>query len=283
MDRRLGILFVALGLGLAGCSEEPTVHGQGAAAGTTPGSTQTSQEPIDVKTSSQRGGILGVVVDPAIRPLAGANVTLVGQDRNATTNANGEFGFDLLEPGTYFLQAHAAHFLVSQSSVQVEPGKTQSVRILLESDGVPLPSHPTEKKTGFAEMDLGVLGADSLPLQCQCAWTVYPEAGFRTFVVEGQGTTQTPRPPNPNNAGTLKQIWWTLHDKPWTHGIGYNYTDFPFTAHLSGAMFLNSTSELVLQVDGGGWPNGQMQFDIFLTTFYIEPAPPGWSFLKGDP
>lgn len=283
MVARLGIVLSAVVVVLAGCAETPQAesHGARGTGDDTGAPPTTSSEPLPVKTSSERGGIRGVVVDAAIRPLAGAVVTLAADGRNVTTAADGQFAFDLLDPGTYFLEASAPRFLVSQSSVQVEAGKTQSVRLLLEGDGMPLPRHQTEQFTGFAEMDLGILAPDTLPQQCACSWTMYPEAGFRTFVVEGTGSGSLPRPPE-TGQGALKQVWWTFHDAAWTHGTGYNYADFPFSAHLAGDLFLNGTDEITIQVSGNNWPNGRMQFDVFVTTFYVDAAPEGWSLLKGD-
>ncbi len=300
-------LVVAVMLGLttlAGCSSGPTeiagngVHLQprerdstGDVASASPrvprttGSTTVSEHPQG-KTSDERGAIRGVVVDAAIKPLAGAVVELVGQHRNVTTLESGEFAFDLLEPGTYFVEAKAARYLVAQNSVQVVAGKSEPVRIILEGDGVPYPRHVTEKFVGHADFDLGVVVEDSLPMQCLCNWTIYPEPGFKTFVVEGSGSTSTPRPPDTGQplleGQTLRQIYWTFLDKEQTHGTGYNYTDFPFTSHVAGDKFTDATSEITVTVGGGFLPPGQMQFDIFVTTFYVDPAPPGWSLINGD-
>jgi hypothetical protein len=230
---------------------------------------------LEVKTTGNRGGIVGVVVDAAIRPLGGVVVTLTGKDRSATTTSEGQFGFDLLDPGTYFLETNMTGFLVSQSSVQVEAGQTAYVRILMEGDGKPLSRHSTEHFVGH------IAATDQPGTQdSESQWTTYPGPGFATFVLEGTGTTSFQRPPNPTNASQFRQISYYFLDQPMTHGVT-GVTDFPFTVYVPGDTFLDSTDEITLRVRGNLWPN-EMQYDIFLTTFYVDPPPPGWSKLNGD-
>jgi hypothetical protein len=248
---------------------------------------RTAQAPATASSTAAikqgTGAISGVVVDPTITPVRNATVQVKGLARNFTTGANGAFEVLDLRPGVYFLEVRAARFLVSQSSVEVVAAKSISVRIVLEGDGQPSPKHSTEKFKGHADLDLGILAPDILPLQCTCSFATHPEAGFRTFVIEATGTTGTPRPPAPPPADkTLAQVWWTFLDKPQTHGLGYQYNDFPFTAYAAGKLFLNGTDEIDLTVSGNNWPNGQMDFDLYITTFYWEAAPEGWSFLRGD-
>ncbi|HUR61920.1 MAG TPA: carboxypeptidase-like regulatory domain-containing protein [Candidatus Thermoplasmatota archaeon] len=261
---------------LAGCASaarDPGADEAGTTAVPLPG--------VDAEAAT--GALSGLVVDPTITPVAGAIVQVKGLARNFTTGANGAFEVLDLRPGVYFLEVQAPRFLVSQSSAEVVAGQAKSVRIVLEGDGKPLPKHSTEKFKGHADLDLGVLAPDILPLQCNCVFATHPEAGFRTFVVEGKGTTSTPRPPAPPPVDkTLAQVWWTFLDKPQTHGLGYQYTDFPFSQHVPGKLFPNGTDEIDLTVSGNQWPNGQMDFEVFVTTFYWEAAPEGWSFLKGD-
>src|SRR5690348_9184805 len=64
-----------------------------------------------VKSTADTGIILGVVVDPAIQPVPGANVTVNVPGHSpmaATTGQDGGFGFQGLSPGEYFVSAHKA-------------------------------------------------------------------------------------------------------------------------------------------------------------------------------
>src|SRR5687767_9017090 len=60
-------------------------------------------EDLDLKATETTGLIRGLVVDEAIRPVAGADVGTTlpdGSARNTTSAADGAFGFDGLPPGT---------------------------------------------------------------------------------------------------------------------------------------------------------------------------------------
>jgi hypothetical protein len=80
-------------------------------------------KPLDLQATSTTGVIRGVVVDSAIRPVVGAAVTLRDSTpKTATTQGDGAFGFDGLQPGTYFLSIHKGGFLDVQQSADVVAG-----------------------------------------------------------------------------------------------------------------------------------------------------------------
>src|SRR5688572_2997273 len=88
-----GIVALSLcGLLLAGCSSSPEGDGAGP-----------DFSDLGLDASDTTGLIRGIVVDDAIRPVAGANVTLTPGGQTARTTANGTFGFDGLAAGSYFL------------------------------------------------------------------------------------------------------------------------------------------------------------------------------------
>lgn len=72
------------------------------------------------------GIILGLVVDGAIRPIPGANVTLAANPpRHSTTDANGSFGFAGLTPGSYQIRAKKPGFGEAQTVATVAAGDNQ--------------------------------------------------------------------------------------------------------------------------------------------------------------
>lgn len=71
------------------------------------------------------GIILGLVVDDAIRPIAGANVTLGALPRYATTDAMGSFGFAGLTPGHYQIVVRKLGYSEAQTVANVAPGENQ--------------------------------------------------------------------------------------------------------------------------------------------------------------
>jgi hypothetical protein len=93
---------------------------------------------LDLKATSTKGLIRGVVVDDAVRPLAGAKVSLqtAGEPLETTTSDEGLFGFGDLDPGTYFIFASKAGFKAVQSSTDVVAGVDEPpiLRILLAAD-----------------------------------------------------------------------------------------------------------------------------------------------------
>lgn len=68
------------------------------------------------------GAIRGIVLDPAIVPIAGAAILLQGTQEVATSSEDGTFVFVDLEPGTYFMQISKLGYEPAQSSVTVEEG-----------------------------------------------------------------------------------------------------------------------------------------------------------------
>jgi hypothetical protein len=121
------LLVLLAASALAGCS------GKAAA----PSSGQPGAD-LGLQATSTTGVIRGVVVDDAIRPLAGVAVTATAQGRTATTNttAAGAFGFQGLAPGTYFVKAHKAGFHDAQTSTEVKAGVSDPapVKVTLATD-----------------------------------------------------------------------------------------------------------------------------------------------------
>lgn len=116
-------LAAAVALLLAGCSDAAP---QDDAAGV-------DFSDLDLSASATTGIIRGVVVDDAIRPLAGADITVNPGGLTTRSDDNGRFGFDGLAAGVYFLSATRLGFDSMQSSVDVVAGVSEPaiLRILL--------------------------------------------------------------------------------------------------------------------------------------------------------
>ena len=116
---------------LAGCGSK---NGSETVDGTTGFSTET----VDVKPTDTTGIIHGVVVDSAIRPIAGALLTVQTPTGPKMTNstASGAFGFQDLKPGTYFVKATKGGFLSIQASAEVKAGEADppKLKIQMETD-----------------------------------------------------------------------------------------------------------------------------------------------------
>lgn len=87
---------------------------------------------LDLHATATTGVLRGVVIDAAVRPLQDARIELQ-PDRVTSSNANGAFGFDGLEEGSYSLRVSKAGYMASQQVVQVVAGDEQPpiVRVML--------------------------------------------------------------------------------------------------------------------------------------------------------
>ena len=98
---------------------------------------QADFDTLELQATATKGLIRGVVVDDAIRPIAGAQVDLKGAAPQSTVaSQDGLFGFDELEPGTYFLQTSKPGYKSVQTSVDVIAGVQEPpiARVLMAVD-----------------------------------------------------------------------------------------------------------------------------------------------------
>ncbi|HUR25482.1 MAG TPA: carboxypeptidase-like regulatory domain-containing protein [Candidatus Thermoplasmatota archaeon] len=141
----LGILGMLL---LAGCS----------GGGSDDGPKEDFKD-LELQASDTKGLIRGVVVDDAIRPIANARVDLRGATTASTTSSEeGLFGFDQLDPGTYFLQVSRLGYRTTQVSAEVVAGVAEPpvTRVLLATDlGFVPPYYEQYIFEGFMECSSG--------------------------------------------------------------------------------------------------------------------------------
>ncbi|HUR64275.1 MAG TPA: carboxypeptidase-like regulatory domain-containing protein [Candidatus Thermoplasmatota archaeon] len=89
--------------------------------------TEKALEGVTVAATATTGVVRGLVVDSAVRPLAGVELALrAGSSKVLHTNstATGAFGFQGLEAGTYFIKATKAGYTDVQTSVEVVAGES---------------------------------------------------------------------------------------------------------------------------------------------------------------
>jgi hypothetical protein len=149
---RLLSVSLLVAIGLAGCSS---------------GGTPAAPEPevdfteLELEATATTGVIRGIVVDDAIRPLANVSVTLRGGGEEQVTASTpaGSFGFDTLEPGTYFLEASKPGYFDAKSSTDVVAGVAEPpvVKLQLGIDAANLPYYVLHKWEGFLECGLSVI------------------------------------------------------------------------------------------------------------------------------
>lgn len=259
-------------LALAGC----TGGGPGKDAPSDPFASLTE----GAKPRDGMGAISGVVVDAAIRPLQGANVTLVGTGETVATGEGGGFRFEAVEPGVHFLQVGARRHEETQVSVEVAAGQVAPVRVLL----VPLEGAEPYRMTmqfrghidlyvGFAQFAAEVVAPGTL--QCTCSWVFETDPGLQTIVYEAVGASSVANPGTPVTDDG--DAYWELISQGGQGDIASEYDDFPFSFHFGNATFPEHGSLFLARITGGALPSGTMDYDLFVTLWYHEEAPAGWT------
>lgn len=277
-------LFIVAAL-LSGCA------GKGADDGTVvklgDGSTVELHE--DPAPESGKGSISGVVVDDAIRPLAGVLVAVSGKDAAVATDETGLFVVADLEPGLYTLQANATGYLPIQTTAEVVAGDTAKVRIVLATDPTPQPVHVTLQFDGFIQAGNGlanqawqlfVNGTAGVPVDsCECQFYFSTESEASTFVIE---VVWEPTVANP--AGTSSGYYALWDDGEPDGGYVDNGCDNPCYGVVGWSEFAlaetrNFHTDIWIDSD---WVQVNQKFTQYVTIFYNGEAPDGWSFVNGD-
>ena len=132
---------------LAGCAsggEEPNVD-------------ELAGEAPELEVTATTGGIRGVVVDEAVRPIKGATVEVMSTDKTMETTESGLFAFSGLEAGTYFIKASHPLYDVQQQNVEVVAGVAEPapVKFLLTRVIFANPYLTTEKFDGYIVCSAG--------------------------------------------------------------------------------------------------------------------------------
>jgi hypothetical protein len=269
------LLVVAL-VALAGCA--------GHAKSGTPGLRLGDGSTVDLSAapaSAGKGAIAGVVVDEAIRPIIGANVTVAGKVV-ATTDGTGVFVLDSLEPGVLIFSVSAPRFLAIQSSAEVAMGQTTRVRIQLPADNSPVPYRTTYSHDGFMQAWGGIgqfFVEEAVPTGsglCDCRVYFTPDPNPVDLVYEAYWEQGIPDP------AAQAEYYWVVEDV----ASGAGPADYCFSPCVNTVQFegsgLHAGNNTYARLDGpDNWPAFQQKFQLFVTIWYNGPAPNGWT-LAGE-
>jgi hypothetical protein len=237
---------------------------------------------VDVQpVSDTKGAVAGVVVDEAIRPVAGAEVTMDGKVV-ASTDEGGIFVLDSLEPGLAIFAVTAEGFLPVQTSADVQPGQTSQVRVQLPRDLNPQPYHVTYSHDGFMQ-----------------AWGGYGQYYIEQMVPGGSGTCdcRVYFTPEPNAVDMVYEAYWenTLPDPAAQGEFYWVITQPEGEGHEAGYCFspcivrqgfggFSPGVETYARLDGADfWPGFQQKFQLFVTVFYNGEAPADWTLASQGP
>src|SRR5688500_12785770 len=181
MSKGWAFALSLLAVTFAGCSGNASSNGED--DGTVP---PEAFDELELEATDTTGIIRGIVVDDAIRPLAGAMVSLTvpgAGKQTAETTESGTFGCDSLEPGTYFIQAKKFRYASAQQSIEVVAGVREPpiAKILLVPDGSIDPFYSATTYDGYIECTTSFLVLCGLPnlltgqqlTQDRFTWTEY--------------------------------------------------------------------------------------------------------------
>jgi hypothetical protein len=241
----------------------------------------------DVAVGEATGSITGVVVDEAIRPVAGANVT--GQGTAATrTDAQGLFTLAGLQPGLHTLRVNATGFLAVQSTAEVKAGEVAKVRVVLPADLTPKPYHTTLKFDAYDEVGQGTVdfaidlvardfANGTIPPQCdRCYFYFQADSKPATILIEAAWTDSVP-----DLAENATEYYWSL-DGLDSGDYTSDYCYSPCHAPVPGDTLPKDLSFGLSISPDEDWVTYEQEWQVFVTLFYREPAPAGWSFINGD-
>jgi hypothetical protein len=302
MARRAALLvaLAATAALLAGCSSGPA---KPAAA------PDTDFTDLDLAATSTTGLVRGIVVDQAIRPVAAATVTLTPGGRAAQTTAEGTFGFDGLEPGTYFLHASKTGYNATQTATDVVAGVAEPpvVKVLMAQNPATTPYVEALTFNGFLSLGAAVvatsIGTTILPQTAQALgdasiWTVT----YSVLPLWAQGELVWEQ-----NQPAGGELIWEMTDTSNTH-YGYRETTVSPALAYWNTTTLAEHNETTLDPGQGiayrffGGPHPlcttpppapnnfgcgltfQQRADAYIHSFYNFVPPEGWRFTKdGQP
>ncbi len=300
---RLPIALLIAALVLAGCADNapPVVKDDDFDTGE------------DLEATKDTGVIRGVVVDVTIAPLAGVTVQLVGTQQNATTNAQGMFGFAGVTPGNHFVDASKPGFQGARISVQVVAGDSAPdvQRIVMTEDPSTAPVAVPMSFRGHMGCSLSYIALCGLPGLS----TATEDSFMGTFQLEGapdwlnmeavwEGTQPTGNSMNLNMGATpagpattfavargpspLLATANTTTIQASGVGAGNDLVGRMFAWEMEGTGIDDHTGQCVYVVlttycQGPGAAIDQ-HFDLFVHAFYNWVPEEGWRFTShGDP
>lgn len=231
--------------------------------------------PTYAPSPKTKGHLAGVVVDQAIRPLKDATIHLPGLDLTETSERDGSFGFVDLYPGPYFITVALDGYYAAEAVVEVHADQFTRVKVILEAIPPPDPYHVTQQFDGFAE-----LGGDPFigSFYCRCTFDFYLEQeGLQAVIIEATMSAYSGPPGGTNGF---------YHDfGPYDCCAYYTRGSLPNPLRVE-ARDVDDASQarysLRMAPEGFPAPETNKQFTTYVTAFYNELPPVGWSFLNGD-
>jgi hypothetical protein len=269
--------LLALALALAGCGD---------------GHVPPAGIPVDAQ-GNELPTLQGVVVDEAIRPLAGATVRLLLSGVDATTDADGHYEIrrPTMAAEPTLVTASLPGFRTRTQQAQLSGHTSATLDFILPADPLPLPRVEVLRHTG--------------QVRCAARTPLPPPAdGLQCEADHGDGGNQTapdwawPLDPDVALAGAVVQLVWDP-TTPGTQAL-HAWLQAPVAGGRGGERFGEVTGESPLRLElpeaaaralprwtnawvmvelppGQAAANVQQAYDGYASLFYVDPAPPGYT------
>ncbi len=291
MSYRILLAVAVLATALAGCTDNDP------------------PKPVDegpaLEVTELTGGIRGVVVNDAVRPVEGATIKLTNGG-STVTGADGLFFFTGLEPGEYFLRAEKFGYETTQAATAVQAGvkSPPMVKMILISIPGAEPYQSQYKFDGFYEC---AFSAEYITDSCDFV--------VRTVADELNATVGNPGVPRnvQDNRNTqyfhvesnvktiIEEAFWEgsagvqnmmilLSSTPIDNACDCSDLDYIEVTQPSPALGRLDDEAVPAGLDVAArgflpWESSQAlnhQFTIITTLFHNYNPPEGWNFMEQD-
>jgi hypothetical protein len=294
-----GLLMSALLAGCAGSGGEDPVD-------------QLTEDAPELEVTSTTGGIRGVVVDEAVRPIKDAEVVVESTAKTAKSDADGLFVVDGLAAGTYVVKASHPLYDLVQQTVEVVAGvadppavKLQLTRIVFEN-----PYVQTLKFDGFivCSANLVVVLSEECGEGVGVPCEVPPPVGCQRQGGQGNNNAQFDFTVAAGIKTVVIEQVWTATSEAGSAFYSPISTEWSCLPVCSGNVMteMEGESPLYAVLDNETLEDNEIvpdttvisvftwasrestgallnqQYQVFATGFYYLPAPEGWSFVRGD-
>lgn len=241
----------------------------------------------EVQVTDTTGAIRGVVVTEAIVPIEGVLITLAGGS-NATSDADGAFVFNNLEPGDYFLTASKLGYSTVQASASVVAGDKEPpvTKVTLMADPATKPYSVVLQWDGFIQCGFmagnGFVGAQACgPLDDRFINYFTLDGGIPTYV-QSEAVWESTQ--------TLgADLSFSFYDGGTWHFKEVNGVS-PLLINATGEEVAdwwgNDTETLPMRMFPGNAAVSvtiNQQFTAYMTLFYNFQPRQGWSFIIDGP
>lgn len=216
------------------------------------------------------GSIQGFVLDDALAPIVGANVTVTGFNHTFVTDSLGSFILTNVTPGNYRVSAEAPRYYGKQSPVDVVAGNQTTVRLVLPANTTALAFHQSTSFRGFVDASTGPTSGGVAT--CECEFSINMEGTWQTIVVEARWVDVVANPVTPT-----EYAWSISIQDQAVSGQGPS----PLLGRVAPSDFKATASTAAIRVEpASDWLYVNQGFDVLVTVWYGEPAPAGWHALQ---